>query len=627
MNRRQPSRVAASKPAPLRAPAPGTTGASLPVTRWSWKVDTALALGAALFVAMVWCVVMDRMVAANWQIPISYGLKGWDGDTPGLMANLKAFKDGHLWPLMPKQIPDLNAPFAASWDDFPLVEQLLYFSTGVLGRFVGLFTAANLMVMFLFALAAIGFFVAARCLHVHRSWAILGAILFALSPYAFSRQLHHLQVLSFWHIPLCLVAIYGIWAAPRDRIFSRSFWLAVALGVVSAAQHPYYTNLYLQFICITTLLHLIRGNWRAVLAGAGVVGVTMAVFLLLCLNVFVERFTHGPNTEGLQREFRWLELSALKPLDMLLPTVNHAFQPFSELSKKYLSGVAVLGEIPPGSYLGFVALVCVAWLAIFTIKGLITLPTFRVPRESWMTLWIVLYAMIGGLNCLGGLGGVLFFRSSNRYSVFIAAIALLWAGQQLSRMRLHSGLVCLGISALLGIGLWDQIPGLKKSVDPSFPLAPIRLVQDTERTAQVVNSDRTLVEAMEKVLPKGAMVFQMPVMDFPESPIQGVGSYEHFRPYLHSTRLRFSFGTTKGRAREAWQKKVLEQPVPKIVEDLERYGFSAIYVHRGGFDDRGEALRAALAAAGRNQVIESPLRDLYVVLLNPSSQPVLPERN
>ncbi len=625
MSRRKTSRLALSQPAQHAAPVPRTARASIHKTRWNWKIDTALALGAALFVAVVWCVVMDRLNAANWQVPISYGLKGWDGDTPGLMANLKAFKDGHLWPLMPKQIPDLNAPFAASWDDFPLVEQLLYFSTGVLGRFFGLFPAANLMVMILFVLAAVGFFVAARLLQVDRSWAAVGAILFALSPYAFSRQLHHLQVLSYWHIPLCLVAIYAVWAAPRDRIFSRSFWFAAAIGVVSASLHPYYTNLYLQFICIAAAIHLMRGNWRGVLAGAGVVGVTMAVFLLLCLNVFIARFTDGPNPEGLQREFRWLELSALKPLDMLLPTVNHTFEPFSELSKKYLSGVAVLGEIPPGSYLGIVTLFCVAWLAFFTIKGLITTPAFRVPKESWMTLWIVLYAIIGGVNCLGGIGGILFFRSSNRYSIFIAAIVMLWAGQRLSRTRFHPGLVCLGAGALLGLGLWDQIPGVKNSVDPKFPLAPIRLAQDTARTAQVVNSDRTLVEAMEKALPAGAMVFQMPVMDFPESPIQGVGSYEHFRPYLHSTRLRFSFGTTKGRARETWQKRILEKPIPEIVADLEKYGFGAIYVHRGGFEDRGEALRGALAAAGRDQIIESPLRDLYVVLLKPSSQPVLPE--
>ena len=54
-------------------------------------------------------------------------------------------------------------------------------------------------------------------------------------------------------------------------------------------------------------------------------------------------------------------------------------------------------------------------------------------------------------------------------------------------------------------------------------------------------------------LPPGAMVFQLPVMAFPEvAPAHNLGDYEHFRPYLATRALRFSYGMLKGRSRHRW---------------------------------------------------------------------------
>jgi hypothetical protein len=619
-----------SKSSPKRPPAPADSTPARPpqrsvrATAWSWKIDGAILVGLAVFTGLTWCVVMDRMSPANWQVPIEYGLKGWDGDTPAILSHVKAAHDGHLWPLTSKTVPELNAPYEGNWNDFPLIEQLIYFLTGMAARVIGLFPATNLAVMLAFSFAACGFFAAARISDCARTWAIVGAIAFALSPYAFSRQLHHLQVLNFWHIPLCVVAVQGLWDSRSSRILSRPVIFATVIGIVSAMLHPYYTNMYLQFVCIVGALHFLRGN-RVSAMGSGIVVVsTLAIFFLFCLNVFVYHITAGGNPTAVTREFRWLELSALKPLDMLLPTPDHRLAAFSGLAKRYLTSVAIPGEIPPGSYLGIVCLLCVAWLAYKTLRNLIFKRNRGIPRDAWMILWIVLYAVIGGLNCFAGIGGVLLFRSSNRYSLFIATIALLWAARHISRLKLPSPAVVVLPCLLTWVALWDQIPGKKPAVDQSFPVAPIRLDGETAAVRTVVDSDRHFVEKLEAALPPRSMVFQLPVMDFPETPIRGVSAYEHLRPYLYSKTLRFSFGTAKGRPRERWQKAILEKSLPDIVSELESYGFGAIYVHRGGFDDRGKELTAALAATGRDRIIESERGDVFAVLLNPSATPRLP---
>ena len=92
---------------------------------------------------------------------------------------------------------------------------------------------------------------------------------------------------------------------------------------------------------------------------------------------------------------------------------------------------------------------------------------------------------------------------------------------------------------------------------------------------------------MEAKLPAGGMVFQLPVMDFPEAPMAGIAAYDHFRPFLFTHQLRYSFGCAKGRPRESWQNVITSLAPASQVAELERYGFGAIYVNRAGYQDRG----------------------------------------
>jgi len=175
---------------------------------------------------------------------------------------------------------------------------------------------------------------------------------------------------------------------------------------------------------------------------------------------------------------------------------------------------------------------------------------------------------------------------------------------------------------LCGLVLWDQVPK-----------APSK-----ERLAEIdrqVTADREFTEKMEAALPDGAMVFQLPVMEFPESPMPGVPPYDHFRPYIFGGDLRFSFGTHKGRDREKWQPAVqgkffegatLDQQAGMIrvkqanaraaVDELKRLGFSAIYINRNGFPDRGKGIEEALLELGYTKPpIRNATGDLACIVL------------
>ncbi len=135
------------------------------------------------------------------------------------------------------------------------------------------------------------------------------------------------------------------------------------------------------------------------------------------------------------------------------------------------------------------------------------------------------------------------------------------------------------------------------------------------------------VASLERSLPPGAMLFMLPLVEFPEGrSAPGVGEYEHLRPYLHahSRRLRFSFGADKGRPREEWQVAAVAQSPARMVAELERCGFAGILVDRRAYPNTGADLLAQLSAAGRDVTLTRAGGDYAFVPLRPAEVPALP---
>ena len=223
------------------------------------------------------------------------------------------------------------------------------------------------------------------------------------------------------------------------------------------------------------------------------------------------------------------------------------------------------------------------------------------PAAFLAVAWILADAVVGGLNGILGTLGFVWFRATSRYSIWILALVLLWAVVRVSRTRLARRRGAALVALVAGVlALVDQLP-------------PRRSAADIARTAATVASDATLVRSLETVLPAGAMLFQLPVVDFPEGPrIHRATDYEHLRPYLHASQLRFSYGSDKGGARDAWQRRAEALEPEALADALERIGFSGLLINRKAYEDGAAALRERLAASGRQEAWESPDRRLPV---------------
>ena len=580
-------------------------------------------------VALSWCSATGRWSAAAWNTPTQY-LDGFYCDVVEGFAQSKAVSEGQYWPMAWKLIRELGAPFDGNWTDRPSIEEVNVFLLGVAAKAFGLFAGLNVSLLLGHLLAAATFFLVARHLDCSQLWAFTGALAFGLAPYIFAQSPHHITVAYAWHVPLFLLVWKWVATEPGLEWRSQRFWWAIGIAFLTGLQNVYYTNILCQLTLLGAAILYWQNRSRPALKSAlAVIGAAAAAFALMNVDTWTYKAVYGPNQGALVREYKWLEIYGLKLVDLVVPPVTHHSELFSKFAAAHRAAAPLQDE---GSYLGLVGIAALGLLAFAAIADVVKRRADTIPMATWQVLWIVLCFSTGGLNSILGAFGFTLFRTGCRYSIVILAIVLLYAAQRLTTWQREAesapdgggkGLFFKVAAVLLcGLILWDQVPRAPTAAQ-------------TSEIARQVEADREFVGKMEETLAPGAMVFQLPVMDFPESPLPGVPPYDHFRPYLYSKQLRFSFGSMKGREREKWQQQLQnvlvagaapDQEAQKIrfntdnvrraVDELKKLGFAAIYINRNGFPDRGKGLEDVLLELGYSKPpIRNATGDLVCIVL------------
>ena len=330
-------------------------------------------------------------------------------------------------------------------------------------------------------------------------------------------------------------------------------------------------------------------------------------------NVVIAAWNGGP-TSAMDRPYGNLERFALKPIELLLPISHPGLTPWASLGAVYFRSALYRGEMG-AAYLGLAGVLGLVCLAGVATASYLRRPKGFVPAPFLAVCFILAGAVVGGFNGILGTLGFVWFRATNRYSIWILTLVLLWGAVAISRSALarRRRLSVLAAAVAAVVALADQVP-------PRVRADAIR-----ELGARVT-SDATFVRSLEAVLPPGSMLFQLPVVDFPEGPrVHHATDYEHLRPYLHSRHLRFSYGSDKGRARDAWQHRAESLEPEALADALEQIGFAGLLVNRKGYEDGAQSLRERLAASGRPEAWESLDGNFLFVRLRPAVNRLPPD--
>ena len=154
-------------------------------------------------------------------------------------------------------------------------------------------------------------------------------------------------------------------------------------------------------------------------------------------------------------------------------------------------------------------------------------------------------------------------RAYNRISPFIAFFSLLGGGRSPSTalFKTPSRPHIAAAAVILAVGIADQGQATRK------------LNKRYGDIAAEVSRLQATVETLERALPDGAMVLQLPFRTYmSESDFGRMKQYDHFKPYLVSEHLRFSYPALSNE-QVRWQQAATGLDLRTLTSRLAARGF------------------------------------------------------
>lgn len=568
------------------------------------------ALGVAS-VAWLWAAGLVRI----WRMPMHLPLDT-RSDATLISAMVKTI-DERGWYL---RQPRLGAPFGQQFYDFPHsgeTSQLLGMKAlvTVVGDW-GL--AINLYFIGGFGVLAAVTFAVLRHLRFGPVVAGVAALIYTFLPYHFTHGEMHLWRSAYVSAPLA--ALLLVWStawrerflvdptctgrgALRGNLRRSRVVAALAVAVVIAGTETMTTGFTMCLLLAGAIVGAVRWREPVRLLGAVVlVAVMGATFLVLSYPTLNYFRAHGTNDQAARRLVTESELYSLKVTRMVMPQGGHRFEVLSKIGARAQRRSVVRSE--GGQALGILGTAGFVGALYGALAGRRqrTGPDTRAPwdrralreQASTFTVLALLFASVGGVAVLLAMVGFSQIRVWDRMVLLIAFFAMVvmcgWAERLVASVRARRAgsapiLAALAV-AVLAFGLWDGIPPVRQ------PYAEIKA-----RHA----SDRAFVRRIDRLMPDGSAVFQLPVLAFPEvEPPGRMLDYDPLRAYLADDgSLRWSYGSIKGRPAADWQVRLRDDVGPVgALPALLGLGFTGIWLDTYGYTDDGAEARQIQESVG-----------------------------
>ena len=568
-----------------------------------------------LITILVWVLVWWRYLPTM----SSSALPSWrTGDMPLVLALMKLYAENSITPFLLNFPERLNAPYISNWNDFLGID-LTTVPPGLFVQCFGLFLGANLYLLFLHIANTVSFYFSSKILGIQRLWSGVGALIFAVAPLMFFRGLGHLTVTTVWHLPLLLISILWITNSIKVCLSEKIFWLiAIGTCILTGFFNPYYSVLFLIFLGFSWLIRMMNGD-RSSQKISILLWVLFVSILIQHSNFFIFSSQEGGNPFASGRD-----LVSLAAVSLTLPDLvfSPAHQMIFGLDPTFYSNTYFkllpffLSNESQLAYIGLLACYGLLLLIFHTSVQVSRRQHSQISPLFWLGLGVLVFSVSGGVNYLMGSFGYLFLRSNNRMSVLLMLIGLFYLCQVLSRQNMRPLKSIILAACLVIFAVWDQVP---------TNVSKVKHLSEEGLTTLPFNQE--IAQSMERQLPKSAMVFQLPIHDFPEGGELGVDphkmhDYDHLLPYLYSNHLRFSYGSIKGRQDTVWQDQLKDVTPDQLVSKLQTYGFSAILINRDGYDDQADHIIQAFNQLKLEKISESG--NLIAYRIHAVDKPVSP---
>jgi phosphoglycerol transferase len=570
---------------------------------------------ASYFIALSSCILLLIFVMKLWSadlcVPFAYS---GDGQLNGMC--IKGIIDNG-WFLSNKYI---GMPTGLYMQDFPFPNNL---DCGLI-KLISYFTKSygltlNIFYLLTFPLTTFTSMLVFRQFKASYSSSIFGSLIYAFTSYHFSRGENHLFLSTYYLIPLVVMVI--LWTYEDNTIifgkdgkfnvFNSKFLISAFICILMGLSFVYYAFFSCYFLMVFgIILFLSRKDIRSLFTSVFFVGLITLSTTVNALPTIIYQQKMGSNLAIYARYPQEAEIYGLKIIQLFLPTAAHRFSFLDNITSKYASTAPVCNENLTASLgiIGSVGCIFLLFWIFYRVSDNCT-KSFELEQKfnalSVLNLSAILLGTIGGFSSIFSYFVYSQIRGYNRISIFISFFSIFAIVLLLDIVRAKfkkdinlKVLYCSFLILLLLGGVLDQ-------TSPS-------ITRSYSSNEKEFYNDENFIKEIEATMPQDTMIFQLPYISFPEYPPQNkMLDYDHFKGYLHSNSLRWSYGAMKGREVDYWQKLVASEPPEEMVETLSLAGFNGIYVDSYGYTDSGSELISNLSKTLMTDPLKSENRRLY----------------
>jgi phosphoglycerol transferase len=410
-------------------------------------------------------------------------------------------------------------------------------------------------------------------------------MLYTFLPFHFYR-FEHLTYTWFFVVPAYFLIAFKLFCFEDGEKFefSKEGHLIMLLFFLSCFG-VYYTLFGLIIILFSACLNCLHRNFfqlgKMAIALAGTLILGLIVNLLP--NIWFILTNKSQLSDSVVRSKTAGDVYSFRLIQLLLPNQEHLFTPLRTLADAYNSNASYVNENRFAT-LGFVG-------SFGFIISLLVL--FRGNSENRRsTLWFLssvswflfLVGSTGGFGPMATYLGWESIRGWNRISVFIAFGCIAGAFVFLQLIVKRSRHILLVSILILAFGLLDQVGGFYA-------------FRTDQAEAEFVDS-RNFVELIEKSLPVGSAIYNLPYTDIPEpNPTNGL-AYENGEGFFHSKTLKWSYGVNKSTDGANFFRSLASESIPTQMRVIKRLGFNGVYLDLRGFGSDAEQLKVDFLELG-----------------------------
>ncbi|MDQ2921683.1 MAG: hypothetical protein M3R52_08775 [Acidobacteriota bacterium] len=557
---------------------------------------------AAVALCLVILIFVMKLWRADPRTPFEYG-----GDALFYGMVIKGIVDNG-WYLRNNLI---GMPGGSELFYFPMADNLHF----LLIKLFSLFTSdyaliLNFYFLLTFPLTTISALYVFRHFKISYLIAVLGSLLYTFLPYHFLRNQHHL-VAVYYIVPLMVMVLLWVFSGRllensgddnksggrlnlRSKRFIASIIICLLIASGCLGYYAFFGCFFLLVAGVAAALY-----WKSVrhlTVSLILVAVVFSGFVINLVPNMIYIRRQG-ESRTVERNTGEAEAYGLKITQLLLPIDGHRIPALARLKEKYNSAAPMVNENRTSTLgvvgsIGFLTLL--GWLLfrkpVAGQMGEGDETSALLSQLSILNIGGVLLATIGGFGSMFALLISPQLRSYNRvspYLAFFSLFAVVLLLERVYRRRANTGQARTIFQASLGLIL---LLGILDQTGKGISFVPQYAAFGAENA-----SDADFVRRIEAAVPHAAMIFQLPYVPFPENPpVNLMQDYEHFRPYLHSKHLRWSYGAIKDRDIARWQMSTANLPTDQLLETISIAGFSGIYLDRKGYADNGAELEAKL---------------------------------